>query len=154
MRTEAEVTARYEQLRGDDLFGFSGEVLLSHVSAEAAKPYLKDDADLSAWVQLPLDHDAVLAEVAEYMTFAWGKVQDHRGISAARSVDKISAYAWLLGRDDVVQAMEGAGYAQYGAPKLLVACKLLQLPWPEATDVQRMAEGLRCRPDCYDGCGT
>lgn len=155
MRTEQEIIERYEKVKADDFFGFTGEVLLPYLSADAVRPFCKPDADLSDWKQLPADHDAVMAETADYMAFAWGKVQDHRGISASRSVDKITAFAWLLGRDDVVAAIEDAEYTNYGAPKLLVACKMLGLPWPESTDVQRMSEGLSCRPEgCNEGCGA
>ncbi|WP_301547102.1 hypothetical protein [Micromonospora sp. C95] len=35
-----------------------------------------------------------------------------------RSVDKLGELAWLLGRDDIVAAMDHAGYPMYGAPKV------------------------------------
>src|SRR5277367_4801730 len=96
-----------------------------------------------------------LGELREYMVFAWGKVEDHRGISAGRSVDKCAAWAWLLGRDDVYKAAhDGKNYAQYGAPALKLICEAFDLPVPADKGLQRMMRGEPCTDNCGNGCGT
>jgi hypothetical protein len=91
--------------------------------------------------------------MAAYMSFAWSKVEDHRAISASRSIDKLGAYVWLMGDDNVLSEMEAAGYAQYGAPKLACVCLAYGLPIPQDEEVQRMIRGETCRPGCDAGCG-
>lgn len=87
------------------------------------------------------------------LPFALGKILNHRGISASRSVDQLTEYAWLLGRDDVVQAMQDAAYPQYGAPKVKAFGEGLGLEWPGTEPMRRMADGLPCSDDCWQGCG-
>jgi len=89
-----------------------------------------------------------------YLAFAIRKVVDHRGISAERSVVKLREYAWLLGRDDAVVAMDAAAYPQYGAPKLKAFALAMGLPWPTDDIVlEHMASGQPCSPNCWEGCG-
>src|SRR5690348_11230377 len=97
MRTIEDIITHYRNKQESDFFGFAGEVLLPYLSAEQVKPFLKPDADLSDWKQEPLKFEAVVTAMREYMEFAWDKVQDHRGISASRSVEKMQAWLWLLG---------------------------------------------------------
>ena len=90
---------------------------------------------------------------SRYLDFAIGKIRNHRGISASRSVDKLTEYAWLLGRDDVVTAMEAADYPQYGAPKVKAFAEGMGWEWPSTPDLARMSQGLPCEDTCADGCG-
>ena len=70
------------------------------------------------------------------------------------SVEKLTEYAWLLGRDDVVATMNRADYVQYGAPKVKAFALGLGLPWPEDDEeLERMAYGEPCQPGCEGGCG-
>jgi len=89
---------------------------------------------------------------SEYLEFAIGKIQGHRGISAGRSVDKLREMAWLLGRDDVMAAMDKADYQNYGAPKIKAFAEGMGLPWPDDEDLARMALGYPCTDDCEGGC--
>lgn len=156
-RTQEQILARYRQIDdvGDDFLGFRRDVLLASMTTETAQQAL-DGADLSGetW-EVVTDVDKA---AREYLTFAIGKAADHRGISASRSVDKLGEYAWLLGRDDVVKAMDDAEYAQYGVPKLKAFADGMGWPWPgevrdwQAKALARMAEGLPCEPDCGEGC--
>lgn len=154
LRTQDEIVAKYEESRGKFL-NFEGEVLLPYMDYEHARPYLKPDVTEEEWgkLQTPLTKEQVHTEMKDYMSFAWGKVEDHRGISAGRSVDKLSAYVWLLGDDTTLNRIEEAGYAQYGAPKLAVICEVYDLPIPEDEGVQRMIQGERCGSDDECGCG-
>jgi len=149
MRTLDEIAAR--AAAADDIFGFAREVLVPYLDFERARPFLKADAAAAEWQPTPLD--MARAEMTEYMAFAWGKVEDHRGLSAGRSVEKLAAWAWLLGDDALVERIEAAPYAQYGAPKLAVICAAFDLPVPKSTGVQRMIRGEPCVDDCDMGCG-
>lgn len=94
----------------------------------------------------------------EYLEFAIGKALDHRGLSAGRSVEKLREVAWVLGRDDVVKAMDEAGYAYYGVPKLQAFARVMDFPflvskdYYDQTQLINMAAGNPCKKDCDEGC--
>jgi hypothetical protein len=150
MRTQDEIVDFLRSHVG----GFTVEALIGYLDLAHAKEFLKPTAKAKAeeWKQDPIE--GVLKELADYMAFAWGKVEDHRGISAGRSVQKCSAWAWLLGREDVYEyANNDDHYAQYGAPALKHICEAFGLPVPQDEGVQRMCEGLPCHDGCESGCG-
>ncbi len=155
MRTQEEIVQRYEAVKADDVLGFRSEVLLLYLDFEHAKPYLKPDVTAESWNAdvSKYDRDAVLEAAAKYMVFAWGKVKDHRGISASRSVDKMTEYAWLLGEDALVEEIGRTGYAQYGAPPLKLICEKLGFPLPDDEPTKRMMRGEPCCDGCQEGCG-
>lgn len=153
MRTQDEIAERYRAVESTDVFGFQREVLIESMDFEHAQPYLKPEVTAEQWVGARLTDGEVLKAAGEYMEFAWGKVIDHRGISAERSVQKITEHAWLLGRDDVMIAIVKAPHAQYGAPKLKVACEAFGWPIPDDDAIRRMIDGEPCRPGCDEGCG-
>ena len=151
MRTLDEIA---ERVRSDkSAFGFAGEALLPFLDFERAKPFLRPEIVADQWTQVALTEQRVRAEMVAYMSFAWGKVEDHRGLSAGRSVDKISAYVWLMGDDKTLAEVEAAGYAQYGAPKLACVCRAYGIPMPQDDEVQCMIRGEPCRFGCDAGCG-
>lgn len=153
-RTIEEIIAYYKQERAEDILGFEGEVLLPYLPSEQVKEFLEDGTDLSEWKQIPLDREAVLGEMKEYMSFAWDKVQDHRGISASRSVKKMQAWLWLLRDDETLAfAQNDSHYAQYGAPILKKICDVYEFPVPAGKDVESMVQGKKCSPGCA-GCGS
>lgn len=149
-RTPAEVLARIEEIADDDLFGFRCEVLACALSFEDVKPLLNENVTAESWAE-SAEPDTLKAATG-YFTFALGKIDNHRSISAERSTLKLAEYAWLLGRDDVVAAMDEADYPQYGAPKVKAFGDALGLEWPTDLEMVRMASGLPCRADCADGC--
>lgn len=150
-RSQDEIIARMSAT-GDDYFVFRSEVLVGALDYEHAKPYLKPEVTAEEWA--PSEAEDALASAASYLAFAIGKIDGHRGISASRSVDKLTEYAWLLGRDDVVEAMGVADYENYGAPKVKAFAVGLGLPWPtDNAELERMANGLPCVDDCDGGCG-
>lgn len=150
VRTVEEITARLRQ-GADDVFGWRFEVLVRYLTAEQVQEFTPG-VDLSAWVIAPLHAEPIAEEVRSYMAFAWGKVEDHRGLSAGRSVEKIGAWLWVLGLDDMLAAMTAAEYQNYGAPQLAVVCRLLNLPIPPGEWAQRMIASLPCQPGCDEGC--
>jgi hypothetical protein len=169
MRTQDQIVARMQA--DDPLFGWARDVLIEFLDYEHARPFLKEDTTPEQWAEV-LDeafrqihgfgsthHPAILGlesaqkALATYMRFAWSKVEDHRGLSAGRSVDKCTAYAWLLGDDACVAAVEAAPYPQYGAPKLAVICRAFNLPIPDEIWAHNMIAGERCGADYECGCG-
>lgn len=102
----------------------------------------------------PLSDDRVRDEMRQYMAeVGWDKVLGHRGISAGRTVEKMTAWLWLLGDDEMVRfAEDDSNYPQYGAPILKAICEKYGFPIPDDPAARRMAVGRRCVPDCDEGC--
>lgn len=115
-RSQDEIFARAQA--ADDMFGWAHEVLLPYLDFEHAKPILNDGVTADEWAKHASDHAKVGEAAREYHLFALGKIEAERGISAERSVIKLREYAWLMGLDAVVAAMDAAPYPQYGAPKV------------------------------------
>jgi hypothetical protein len=155
MRTQDEIVARMRVKEEGDLFGFAREVLACYLDFEHAREFLRPEMTREEWEKdLPAATDArALGEMRDYAEFAWGKAKDHRGISASRSIDKLSAWAWLLGRDDVLEKVGKTPYAQYGCPQLQVFCEAFGFPMPDDEAAQRMMRGLPCYDGCESGCG-
>jgi len=157
MRSLTEALGWYEVHKADDLFGFMLDVLFNYLPFDLAMPYLKPEATAAVWdTDLhPFTVDEVTADALKYMAFAWGKVLDHRGLSAGRSIQKFKMWCYLLGEDElVVRCDDDSQYAMYGAPILLAIC--IKLGWPVPTDERaaRMAAGRPCHDGCDEGCGT
>lgn len=158
-RTQQEITTRIDDLTGvirphwlgEDVFGYRRQVLVGALDFEHARPYLADGVTAERWdAERYLDLDAA---ARAYYDFALTKIENHRGISAARSVVKLGEFAWLLGRDDATAAMDAARYDQYGAPKVAAFGQALGLDWPDEPWARRMAAGQPCAPGCWMGCG-
>lgn len=157
MRSLTDAVAWYEQHKADDLFGFKREVLFNYLPFELAKPYLKPEATAALWnTDLhPFTVEQVTADAMKYMDFAWGKVLDHRGLSAVRSINKLQMWCVLLGEDELVARCDDESkYPMYGAPILLAICTTLGWPVPTDERAARMAAGKPCHNGCDEGCGT
>jgi hypothetical protein len=150
-RTQDDIIARYEEAEKNDFFGFRREVLGAAMTMESLTAVGLDVSGVTEWN--PLSGADLEASAQSYLDFAIGKILDHRGISASRSVDKLAEHAWLLGRDDVVKAMDEADYENYGAPKVKAFADGMGWTWPESPELARMAVGLPCEPGCEGGCG-
>lgn len=153
MRTQDEIVAFMEA--NNDFLNFTTDALIGYLDFAHAKSFLslKEGEGTTEEDWKPLTEESVRQELRAYMAFAWGKVEDHRSISASRSIDKLTAWVWLLGNDKTVEKVKEAGYAQYGAPKLAVICKAYDLPIPKSKEVQRMIQGKSCHVGCEEGCG-
>jgi hypothetical protein len=156
VRTQEEIVTRVWALRAHrrDIFGFRAEVLVEALDLDHARQFLDPDTP-GEWIQRN-DHETY---ARDYLRFAIGKILDHRGNSASRSVDKLYELAWLLGRDDVVRAMDHAGHPMYGAPKIKAFADGLGWPFLDELDgddrqaLARMAGGQQCDPQgCEWGC--
>lgn len=164
MRTEAEIVDRINLIRGTnaDWAGFRQEVLFSALSWEALVPYLREGLTEEEKAEAQAnragrDEAWLLNEAQEYFHFAIGKIIDHRGISASRSVEKLTEFAWLMGKDDLVKAMDETEYSKYGAPIVLLfgrgmGFSLPKLDEADSLALDNMANGVPCMPDCEEGC--
>lgn len=157
-RTVDEITARVRQLNDDpwqDFLGAQRTDLIAALPFADAKPWLNDDATEADWAPT-LTTEQVRDGAVKYLEFAMGKADDHRGLSANRSIDHYRSAMWLLGLNDKV---DWDNYPQYGAPILRQCAGLLDADavWQQhsTAGLERMAQGLPCTPDgCDDGCGS
>lgn len=136
MKTQEEIVARIEELsasKTQDFLGFQTSDLLEFLEFENAKPFLIDDATEEKWaeVQKPHTREAVIKEIKDYMPFAWGKANDCRGLSAARSLEHMKAWFWLLGEEIDVDS-----HTHYGKPQLVAICERpeIDVDWRELDD--------------------
>lgn len=155
LRSQDEIVTRIQAIQtGASLDAiYQWQVLVTPLDFEHGAQFCRSDATAEEWGE-PLTAEEVLKEAREYLDFAIGKIVGHRGISASRSVAKLTEWAWLLCRDDIVEAMKAAEYKNYGAPKVRAFAQAFGW-WPESPDeaLTRMADGQPCRPDCDEGCG-
>ncbi|RQX05899.1 hypothetical protein [Micromonospora inaquosa] len=156
IRTQEEIVTRIWALRANsgDAFGFREEVLVEALDLDHAHQVIAPRHS-AEWNQRA-DHESY---ARDYLRFAIGKIIDHRGNSASRSVDKLGELAWLLGRDDIVAAMDHADYPMYGAPKVKAFADGFGWPFLDDLDgdgrlsLARMADGQQCDPPgCERGC--
>jgi hypothetical protein len=150
VRAQDEILARIRAAERVDVFGFAWDILFAALDYDHAKPFLMDGTTKEQWPGIAGDI-AVKKDALAYLEFAWGKAEEHRGISADRSVTKLTEYCWLLGLD--VARIEAAPYPQYGCPKLKVVSELLGAVLPTSPELLRMMNGDCCVPACDSGCG-
>ena len=153
MRTQEEIAARIVKEQADYCL-FSHEVYVPYLDFEHAKPFLIENAPAEKWPAPKVESD-ILNEAKTYMAeYGWDKAMNHRGISASRTVEKMRAWMWLLGRDDLVAVCDDdTQYPQYGAPVLNAICEAMKWPIPADEAIQNMIVGRPCSPDCEEGCG-
>lgn len=153
MRTQDEIAERAHS--SSEFLNFAPDVIVPFLDFEHAQPFLKPEVTAGEWACKELTREAVLAEMREYMAeYGWPKVLDHRGLSAERTVQKMTAWLWLLGDDEAVAFAEDEGnYPQYGAPVLKFICERLGFPVPTDEEAHRMARGEPCGADYQCGCG-
>jgi len=138
MRTQEQVVERVKAA-GSNIFDFSADIYLDYLDFEHADLLLKGRATKETWEvalgdfsgfgpptnrtrPIPLDdRNFILESMRHYMGFAWDKVLDQRGISAMRSVQKFSAWLWLLEDDELSAELLGE-YHDYGAVLLEKVC--------------------------------
>lgn len=150
MRTFEDIVERIKNR--SSIFGFDAEAIIDFLPFDQAKQFLKEGVKEEDWKTVPLTREGVLDKMRDYMDFAWEKAENHRGISASRSVEKMGVWLWLLGDDELLKQFEDTPYTNYGVPKLMFICQKFGFPFPDNQEVKNMAEGLPCAPGC-NGCG-
>jgi hypothetical protein len=132
MKTQDEIVTEVGNTINTDLFGFRIGNLLQFLSFEKARKFLKDEATEEQWKEHPLTREAVIAEIRDYMPFAWQKANSCRGLSAMRSISHMQAWLWLLGADQAAETIED--YSCYGKPQLRSICEKLNIDWQKLDD--------------------
>lgn len=129
MKTAAEIIARMQVEEPRDWMGTIRSDLVDYLEFEDAKPYLKPEATAEMWAQReakpPMDR------VRDYLSFAWDKANDCRGLSAGRSLDHLRAWLFVAGYGDLVDA-HFADYERYGKFQLVIASELAGFDWRAA----------------------
>ena len=93
---------------------------------------MKTDGNSESWNELARDEDSVKTEMLDYMPFAWTKANERKSLSAERSLEHMSAWLWLIGRDSA--AIQISKYHQYGKPQLRAICEAFGWDWRQWDD--------------------
>jgi hypothetical protein len=139
----------------NSFFGFNLDVLLPYLSYAQATELADLAISEEEWnphrLSSPALYELAYNDMKQYFAFALGKAEDHRGLSANRSVEKLCTWAWLLGVDYDFQ--KEFSYEQYGVP-ILAGIGLVfdfELPLEEEWFLN-MGQGYACCEDCEEGC--
>jgi len=150
MKTIKEILERCRNPKSP--LSFDAEALINFLPYEEAKEFLKEGTTAEQWnkIYIKATRENVIKEIREYMEFALGKAENHRGLSAIRSIEKMNAWIWLLDDEDKIN---WDNYANYGAPILKQICELYNLPFPDNKTLVNMSQGKPCYEGCEEGCG-
>lgn len=130
-RTSQEILAYLALPQANDLFGFTREVLVPFLPLDSAVEFLSEEGR-QAWKPSDAGLQEIAQDVLDYLLFAWDKALDERGISSERSIFKLPAWMWLLGREDIqVVLLDNDLYNPYGAPALIRASEMLGIDVPD-----------------------
>lgn len=163
MRSHADIVKRLAMFQTTptlDIFGFQGRTLLDFLPFELARPFL-DVMKLTPGIDVewnnevsPLTELHVEQAMRTYMTFAIEKAVNHRGLSAYRSIEKMKAWLWLRGDDELLGKIECGEipFKNYGAPILRAICKAYTFDFPSDGTLANMADARPCTDDCQEGC--
>ena len=117
-RTDDEIISRINVVADRDFFGFEVSDLVVRLEYEKAKQFISTDVIQKDWEVVSREPADVISMMRNYMSFAWEKANDCRGLSAGRSLSHYSAWIWLAG-DDLGDLLE---YEFYGKDKLVLIC--------------------------------
>jgi len=117
-RTDDEIISRINVVADRDFFGFEVSDLVVRLEYEKAKQFIPTDVIQKDWEVVSREPADVISMMHNYMSFAWEKANDGRGLSAGRSLSHYSAWIWLAG-DDLGDLLE---YEFYGKDKLVLIC--------------------------------
>ena len=146
MRTDAEIVERLKLVEPGDWLGTQTGDLVAFLPFEAARSFLANGVTAADWENLPKrrDPDSIKAAMLEYMPFAWDKANNCRGISAGRSLDHMSVWLWMLGREEA--ALQIREYTHYGKPQLRAICEEFGWDWrqwdSDTWQAREMDDGL------------
>ena len=162
MKSVEEIVAKIKSLDPtNDFFGAERNELVTALPFEDAQPWLVEHAKKADWLEATATDALVKSAASEYLRFAIGKAENHRGLSASRSIDHFRGWVWLTASLELYEQFNETSYANYGAPQLKFGAAVLGLSasWaelaPEGSQIDRMSLGLSCWPEgCDEGCNT
>ena len=117
-RTDDEIISRIDVVTDRDFFGFEVSDLVVRLEYEKAKQFITADVTQKDWEVVSREPADVISMMHDYMSFAWEKANEGRGLSAGRSLSHYSAWIWLAG-DDLGDLLD---YEFYGKDKLVLIC--------------------------------
>ena len=107
MPTQEQLVERFKAGTKEDQTGlwyeFSGKLLIRYLPFEFLRnDFVKSTAtdEEIREIMVELNRDEVLKEAKEYLSFAYEKCHDERGISANRSILHFIEWFWLAGEED------------------------------------------------------
>jgi len=132
MRTQEEIVKRIGEREKNDMFGWEVHEYLPYLDYGHAKPFLKDGVKEEDWGR---EKRTPAEKIKGYMSFAWDKANNCRGISAGRSLMHIVAWLWLDGQDEFLKEWHNLeDYEYYGKPQLIAICELYGIDWEQYDD--------------------
>ena len=133
MRHQKEILQRIKEIENEDFLGFQTSNLIKYLDYENAKPFLKDGVTKEEWRKA--NRKSPKEQMIEYMSFAWEKANNFRGLSANIAMDYYMAWLWLDGDEKIWPTLKE--YQYYGKDHLITICKYLGL------DHTRWDDGIR-----------
>jgi hypothetical protein len=130
-RSASDIVQRLESCKGfNDFFGVQQTDMLAFLPFEFAKPYLDEGVTEELFVNSvkSIVDAGPLAELKDYLPFAWEKANDCRGLSAGRSLDHIKTWLWLAGFESDKYFEK---YSHYGKQQLVFASILVDFDWKD-----------------------
>lgn len=122
MRTDDEIITRINQTRARDIFSFELSDLADYLPAlKLPLIGLRPNPEFKT---SPRDKESIEATMRDYMSFAWGKANNCRGLSALRSLSHYQAWLWM-----VDHPVNFANYTHYGKPQLRAICEHYGWDW-------------------------
>jgi hypothetical protein len=158
MRTQEEIVTRIRQELDSpsDMFGTALGDLVTTLDYGNAKEFIKPDITEEDWKEHQEEDADIIDSVNKYIPFALEKADNHRGLSAARSVTHFDAWIWLLKTDEELAAYRGTPYTNYGVPQVVKAAEIFgvreEMDSLLTDGLRRMATGLPCIVGCMEGC--
>jgi len=136
-----------------DIFGTVVDLLV-YLPFEEAKEFLKPEVKPEEWKTKELTEEAIIKEMRDYMEFALGKADNHRGISSSRSIDHYRNWLFLLDDNELLEFLNNEeNYENYGVPILKKICDKYNFPFPDDEGLLNMSKGKPCYSGCTSGCG-
>lgn len=132
--TPEEIAAKIK--KDGDLFSFGPSVWVEYLPWEASKEFLNPEyvTEMEKANTKPkqiTDVREAAQDLLDYMVFGWSKALDERGISASRTINKIAAWLWILGRQDLEELVSRDSlYNPYGMPALIAVSQQLGIEVP------------------------
>jgi len=128
IRTQEEVVQKMLDTV-DQPLNFVPEVIVLYLSKENLNAGLEEK--VSDWTSITTIEETA-QDFLDYLNFGWEKAFDQRGLSAGRTIDKLGAWLWLMGRDDLVKLISDESlHDPYGMPALIAVSEKLGIDIPQ-----------------------
>ncbi|KKM56234.1 hypothetical protein LCGC14_1551890 [marine sediment metagenome] len=121
MKTDDQILERiaYVEKKVDPI-GFATSDLIFRLGYKAGKQFLKSDVtekEYNTKLKWSKNKNDIIKEMKEYLSFAFQKATDERGISANRSLLHYQNWFWLIGDQDFADSIF-KDFSNYGLEKL------------------------------------